>query len=887
MKNKRKLIIPTIIILIVALLVISAEIIIDFQWFKEIGYLQLFFTKILSISKLIIPIFIVTFIIIKIYSKSIGNSICKIINSTNQKNINKITNLISLGVALITSIIFSINNWYKVVSFLGSVEFNQVDPIFKKDISFYIFRLPFIQEVYNYTFILMLALVIITFIIYFTLRAKKMVFYKMKKLTDIRGVKDFAGRQLAVVSAIFMILLSIRYILKGYYLVYSNRGIAYGASYTDVNITLKFFKVITFIAILAAIVIFVSIMKSKMKPIIISIIAITILVFIEPLTAIVVQQFIVKSNEMEFEKKYIEYNIEATKKAFNIDNIEQNDFEPKNEITSDKLKDNKDIINNLKVNANKPVLNFYKQVQLIKNYYQFNDIDTDRYMINNEYSQVFISPREINTDNMTTWQNKHLRYTHGYGVAMSKVNSVTTEGQPSFIMKDIPTINSTNINIDNPRIYFGEGSNDYIIVNTDVDEFDYPTGESENTFKCTGDSGITTNFFNRGLLAIYEKNAKILFSGSINNDSKVILNKNIKERVKKIAPFLEYDRDPYLVIDEGKLVWIMDAYTVSDKYPFSEPAAYNEANINYIRNSVKVVIDAYNGDTNFYIVDKNDPMVMSYSKIFKGLFKDIEEMPQELKKHFRYPQDIFSVQTNVLKKYHTNDPIKLFTQEDLWDISSEIDKNDSDEIDKESLYLMTRLPGEKNLEMMLMEYFNMSGKQSMVALLGARMDEKHYGEMVLYKFPPQRTIYSPYLFKNRILQDPNISKEISLWEGKGSQVVYGDIIIVPIENSLLYLDTIYLKATTENSMPEMKRVILSNGDKIVIEENIEKALEKLFDYKDENKTEKGEQNTDNQINIKKASELYNKAIEAQKNGDWATYGSYINELGKLLEELNK
>ena len=479
-------------------------------------------------------------------------------------------------------------------------------------------------------------------------------------------------------------------------------------------------------------------------------------------------------------------------------------------------------------------------------------------------------------------------------------------------MKDIPTVNTTDINLENPRIYFGESDNDYVIVNTEGGEFDYPTGDTENTFNYNGTGGLKMTPFNRVLFSIYERNPKILMSSSITSESRIILNRNIVKRVQEIAPFLTYDSDPYIVVHDGRLVWMMDAYTSTDKYPFSEP----HEGVNYIRNSVKVVVDAFNGNVDFYVTDENDPIINCYLKIYKGLFKPLSEMPEDLKEHFRYPQDLFELQSKVLTKYHVDDPIKLFTEEDLWDRSLEVVKhggenlsqgdegkeesilnkakeNKNNEAENEGLYLMTKLPDEENVEMMLLDYFNMRGKQSMVALLGARMDGDNYGELVMYKFPPQRTIYSPILFKNRIQQDPNISKEISLWAGKGSEVIYGDIIIVPIEDSLLYLNTIYLKANSENSMPEMKRVILSNGDKIVIEENIEKALLKLFNYnsseenKNSNKDETpNTETTSDKSGVKEAADLFNKAIEAQKNGDWATYGEFINKLGDVLNKMS-
>lgn len=917
MKNKILNTVLISILLLVVVFFVSTNFIINVQWFKEVGYLNVFFTKLIAICKLFVPIFILYFGVIAIYLFTLRKSIRSLVGDTKFKSVKKYFLLSNLVISMLGAGATATTQWYKILQFTNAVPFGEVDPIFNKDISFYVFKLPLVQSIFSTAISLIIILVLITVIIYLALGFKDKIYQNKDNVININsktyGIRKFAGKQLAVLASVLSLLIGCSYLLKSYNLVYSTRGVSYGAGYTDVKITMIFYKVIAVACVISSIVVFISILKLKFRPIIISIASIAVLIVLEPVVAILTQQFVVKPNEMELEKPYISYSIDATKKAFNIDEIEVKEMEPNENITSEKLEDNKDIIENLKVNSTGPLLSFYQQVQLIKNYYEFNDADTDRYNINGKYTQVFVSPREINREAMTTWQNKHLRYTHGYGLAMSRVNSVTEFGQPDFVMKDIPTVNTTDINLENPRIYFGESDNDYVIVNTEGGEFDYPTGDTENTFNYNGTGGLKMTPFNRVLFSIYERNPKILMSSSITSESRIILNRNIVKRVQEIAPFLTYDSDPYIVVNDGRLVWMIDAYTSTDKYPFSEP----HEGVNYIRNSVKVVVDAFNGNVDFYVTDENDPIINCYLKIYKGLFKPLSEMPEDLKEHFRYPQDLFELQSKVLTKYHVDDPIKLFTEEDLWDRSLEVVKhggenlsqgdegkeesilnkakeNKNNEAENEGLYLMTKLPDEENVEMMLLDYFNMRGKQSMVALLGARMDGDNYGELVMYKFPPQRTIYSPILFKNRIQQDPNISKEISLWAGKGSEVIYGDIIIVPIEDSLLYLNTIYLKANSENSMPEMKRVILSNGDKIVIEENIEKALLKLFNYNssEENKnsnkdeTPKTETTSDNS-GVKEAADLFNKAIEAQKNGDWATYGEFINKLGDVLNKMSQ
>ena len=892
--NKYTRIIVALLISIVVVAIMSVGFIIDVQWFKEVGYFNVFMTKFIAIVCLVIPVFLVSFVALLIYFKSMKNVILGIIGSEFQKSYKWISLTLNMIASGVLAYIVAVTNWQGILQFINAESFGVKDPIFNLDISFYMFKLPIINALYEAIFAILLAMVVITFIVYVATSFKpdtsngKVIHLNSRG----EGIIKFAGKQLAVISAIAMLLFSVGYLLKSFGLVYSPRGVAYGASYTDVKVTLLFYRAISVVGVIGSLVVAFSILKKKVKPIIISAGGIAGLIILQPLVATFVQQVIVKSNEMEFEKSYIDYNITATKHAYGIDNVEIVDFNPSNDLTSEKLEANEDIINNLKVNSAEPVLNFYKQVQLIKNYYEFNDVDTVRYEVDGEYKQMFVAAREINTSNMNdVWQNKHLRYTHGYGLAMSDVSSVTKEGQPSFVMRDIPTLNSTDISVENPRIYFGESTDDYAIVNTDVVEFDYPDGEKENEFKYDGDAGIPMTGLNKLAFAIEYGQPKMVFSGAINPESKILINRNIIDRAKKIAPFLTFDSDPYPIVQDDKIMWVVDAYTTSDKYPFSEP--YN--GINYIRNSVKITVDAYTGDINFYVADDKDPIIKTYSKIFKDLFKPLSELPDGVSKHFRYPQDMFSLQTEVLAKYHINDAIKLFTEEDLWDVSGKPAKvegtegEDAKEAKRvELLYLMTKLHGEENIEMMLMEYFNMKGKQNMVSLLGARMDGENYGELVMYKFPQQRAIYSPDLFKNRMMQDPDISKEISLWAGKGSEVVYGDVVILPIEDSLLYMNTIYLKAEAANGMPEMKRVVLSNGNEIVIEENVEKALSKLFGYSagidsgDESIEGETDENINNNGDFKEAAELFNSAIEAQREGKWALYGEIIDELGKFL-----
>ncbi|WP_039653990.1 UPF0182 family protein [Clostridium tyrobutyricum] len=897
-----------IIIMILAIIFLFLNRIVNFavnvEWFKEIGYSSVYFTKIIAVLKLMVPTFIICFLCIWFYYKSIRLSVMKYrkvieVDSKKESFYKKITIFLDIIVSFLISYGFSTVYWYRILQFNNSVPFNIKDPILHLDISFYVFKLPLIQSIYNVILSLVVFLTILTFIVYIILNlndnfvSTKGFRNQFNKINFKSGITRFAGRQLAVLSALIMLSISFGFFLKSVNLVYSNRGVTFGAGYTDIHVSFFLYRIICVVSVVAAVVIFTSIIKSKMKPIIISIVVIACLIITNNIAGTIVQNFVVKSNQKTLEQPYIKNNIDYTRKAFNIQNIDVKSFEVKDNLTINDVKDNMDTINNIRVNSYEPTLEFYNQVQIIRYYYNFNDADIDRYNIDGRLTQVFLGAREINSNSIDpdTWQNRHLIYTHGYGLVMNKVNSVTSDGQPNFVIKDMPPQNSTNIKIDNPRIYFGESTNDYAIVNTKLNEFDYPKGSDNATNKYKENSGINMNFFNKILFSLYQKNANFILSRDIDSNSKILINRNIKDRVKKIAPFLNYDSDPYVVISGGQLYWILDGYTASDKYPYSQPQSNG---MNYIRNSFKVVVNALNGDTNFYIVDKNDPIAKSYSKIFPGLFKNLDTLSPDIRQHFKYPEDLFTIQSNVIGKYHVTDPGVFYNGEDVWEVAKNQKQVNGDKSSMESPYVVMKLPGEKKEEMMLIQYLNMRNKDNMSGLFGARMDGNNYGKMVLYKFPPEKTVYSPYLFKQRLNQDPNISQELSLWNKDGSKVQYGDTIILPIDNSLLYIEPVYLRASGKDSIPEMKRVIVSYGDKMILSQNIDTAMQELFNYNqnDNSQPDSNQKNNDDLDDSKSKmlqniKNLYNKAIDAQKNGDWSKYGDYIKQLGENIDKLNK
>ncbi|MBU3177910.1 UPF0182 family protein [Clostridium estertheticum] len=908
MSKKKKFILSSIIIIIlVCLFSIGniAQIIINIEWFNTMGYLSVYFTKILTVLKLMVPVFILSYVGILLYYKGIKKSIAhmkKVVEVNTKKDVieNKIFIASNLFVSLVFSFAFSSTYWYMLLQFINAVSFNVKDPIFNLDVSFYIFKLPLIQSLYSFIMTLLVLLIIIKVMVFFVFKIKN-TFNAGKTANPFDDIKStfkelsvFAGKQIAIIASLIAFFLSLGYLLNSFNLVYSPSGVAYGASYTDIHVTLLFYKILIVTCIVAAVVIFINVLKSKVKPIIISAAAIVLISFVQVISAAVVQSSIVKPNQKELEKPYIQNNIDFTKKAFNIENITTTPFNIKNDLKQEDISSNKKTIDNIKLNSSTQALEFYNQVQILRYYYSFTDIDVDRYKINNKYSQVLVAAREIDSKSLEpiTWQNTHMIYTHGYGVVMSKVNAVTTEGQPDFVIKDMPIANSTDIKLTNPRIYFGEKTNDYALVNTKVSEFDYPQGGADKITNYVGEAGIKMNLGNKLLFAINKGELNFLLSRDIKSTSKILINRNIVERAKSIAPFLTYDKDPYVVVSGGKIYYIIDAYTTSSKYPYSQP----QNGVNYIRNSVKVVIDAYDGSTNFYISDSTDPIVQTYAKTFPKLFKDMSKVPADIKAHFRYPSDIFSIQSAVLSKYHVTDAGVFYNGEDFWDVSKNATAVGADVKTTIPPYLVEKLPGMDSEEMILQQYFNVKGKYNMTAILGARMDGENYGKLFLNKFPAsETTVYSPFQFKQRISQDTTISAQLSLWNTGGSQVQYGDTVILPIKNSLLYIEPVYLRASGKNSIPEMKKIIISYDNKLLMVDNIESGLEQIFNYKAPNAAVKTETGTTTTVPltqtetklIKQANDLYTKALDAQKSLDWAKYGEYIKQLGTLLKQLNK
>ena len=958
-KFERKIsIILMCIILVLVLFLAMIQFITDFMWFKEMGYTDVFFKQLVTQLTVGLPTFIVVAALVQVYLTHLRKTyFAKIASSeeTNMKGLKSTTLVLAVVFGAIATFMAVSQLWFEILKFANSTGFELADPLFKIDISFYIFKLEFLKqlnEILIGVIIGFVALTVIYYIVLMTVRTPD-VFKEEAPQTEEAGEADgerytaganpFGGGQqgpgsandpfskfaqafggkafqqrpvrpkkqfddnnfkqllkiasgkISVLGFIFFIMLGVNFFLRQFDLLHAHTGAVYGAGYTDVNVTLWMLRILCVLSVLSAIMFVVHMKKKNYKKLFSLPVLMIIIGLVGSGSAYLIQNFVVSPDEINKESEYLARNIEYTQYAYQLDDVDVKPFAADNTLTYKDINENTETINNIRINDFDPAQQFYNQTQSIRQYYTFNDVDVDRYMINGKYTQTFLTAREIDESKRgnDSWLNSHIKYTHGYGVALSRVDKVTASGQPDVLIGNIPPVSEVEeIQIDRPEIYFGELSNDYIIVGTNEKEFDYPDGDSNKYTMYEGDAGIKMNFLNRVLFSIREGSLKMFTSSNIDSSSKIIINRNVMDRVRTIMPYLDYEDDPYMVTVDGKLYWMIDAYTSSAYYPYSE--AYGENNTYYIRNSVKVVVDAYNGDVDFYIVDEKDPIAATFAKIYPTLFKSFDQMPEGLKAHIRYPNYLFQIQASVYGKYHMEDVNVFYQKEDVWDIASEIYGMEKQQMSPN--YYIAKLPGEEKAEFFNSIPFTPKSKQNMTALMVARNDGDNYGELVLYQFPKSRTIYGPEQIEAQIDQNTEISKEFSLWNSSGTKYRRGNMFIIPINTSVLYVEPVYLEAQN-SSIPEVKRIIMAYDDEIAYEETLAECLVSLFgDGAEEGvsgpgtgQPSQGGENSSSEMSqselIAAAQAAYENAIEAQKKGDWAGYGKYMNELEKYLNKL--
>ncbi|BCS54926.1 UPF0182 family protein [Geobacter sp. SVR] len=767
--------------------------------------------------------------------------------------------------------------WEDLLLFINRLSVGTVDPVIGKDIGFFLFNLPFMETLKALAGFVVLSTTVVAGAAYY-LRGGIV-------LTDRGAAVDAKVRHhLAVLVAVFSCVVAAGFYLEGFKLLLSGNATFHGASYTDVHARLLTFRLLACLAPLAGAGLAVGIWKGSLRLTLLPPVAVVVLYVagIRVYPALL-QKFKVAPNELALETPYIENNIKFTRFGYGLDRIETIPFDVDQELTAADIARNNATIKNIRLWDHAPLLKTYSQLQQIRTYYRFFDVDNDRYLVDGHYTQVMLSPRELSYADLPSknWINERLIFTHGNGITFGPVSRISREGLPEFFVKDIPAVSLADIKVTRPEIYYGELSNDYVIVKTKVPEFSYPTATGNISTSYAGKGGVPVDsLLKKALFAARFRTEKILLSSDITDESRILYNRTISERVKAVAPFLRFDSDPYLVVDKGgRLKWIIDAYTSSNRLPYSKPL---KGGINYMRNSVKAVVDAYDGSLDFYISDPGDVMVKAYARIFPELFRPMTAMPEDLRKHIRYPHQFLQMQAAMFSAYHMTDPKVFYNKENLWQVPALGDKP------MEPSYTVMKLPGEKAEEYILLLPFTPSKRDNLAAWLTARCDEPNYGKIRAYTFPRDRLVYGPKQIDARINQDSFISQQLTLWSQRGSEAIRGSMLVIPVEKSLLYVQPLFL-AANKAGLPELKRVIVAFGDQVVMEENLELALQQLFGGKKGTTIAAAAVPADAKALpsalAKEAMGIYERAVNLQRQGDWAGYGEELRRLEQVLKRM--
>ncbi len=924
-------------IVVIAFIFFSSivSLITDWWWYQEVELTEVFITSLSTkiivgaVAGIIAAIFFLTNLFFAVRSKipwmaAIPGALIGINQPLNLNNriVGKLGIILSCVIALFIGLIAA-SSWYDILKFLSSTPFGQKDPLFDQDVSFYVFSLPVFSlglGLINTVILISLIGCGAIYILRGSLNLSSILGkFDLSRLTvkpeslipksAKNSISDPKARlHVGILLALFLTTTAIDTYLSLYNLLTLQSGPVFGAAFTDANVMVPILHISVFVYGLAAVLALFYGISGKIAPLV-GVIFLTVIVgFVSWIIPSVFQKLIVAPNELTKETPFIKHNIEATNKAYGLDQVEEREIVADKPITAADITANQLTIKNVRLWDREPLLSTFSQIQEIRTYYEFSSVDNDRYTINNELRQIMLSPRELASDSLPNknWINERLTFTHGYGIAAGPVNQVTPEGLPVLFVKDLPPKSEVKeLEITRPEVYYGEIPNEYVVVKTKSKEFDYPKGEENVYSNYAGRGGVEINSPIRRLMyAIRFGSLKLFLSSDITTESRIMYYRNIKERVSKIAPFLKLDRDPYLVIAEGKMYWILDAYTSTDRYPYSQPLPLNGGNVNYIRNSVKVVVDAYDGTVKFYQTDLDDPIIKTYAKIFPKTFQKLEEMPKGLIPHLRYPEDIFTLQTAIYTTYHMDDPQVFYNKEDQWEIPAIAQEGQAQTEGgipaMNPRHMIMKLPGEKTEEFILMLPFTPRAKDNLSAWMVARNDGQEYGKLVVYRFPKDKLIFGPKQIIGRINQDAEVSRQISLWDQGGSQVIQGSLLVIPIEESLVYVRPLYLKAAT-GKIPELKRVIVAYENKIAMEETLEAGLAKIFGIaEDQTKPSgdtparvaptdppTGEAGMTKEGLLNQANESYEAAIRAQREGDWTRYGEEIKRLGEILGELRQ
>ncbi len=879
------------------LLELFAGIYTDWLWFEELGYLPVYQTRlvargvaflaggllaaaVLAVNWLLLPARLAESRVLRPYRARLGRSGTQTLRWV----------FIGVGLLIAFTMAEALSaRWLDLLLFRHAVPFGLADPIFGRDVSFYLFRLP----VYDLLAGWLLALAVLGLL-------GALVAYGTAGALRDRG----PIAHLSVLGALTLALIAAQYSLARFRLLISSRGAVFGVGYTDVHARIPIYNLLTVVLLIAALLFLLNVYLRRWRFLLLVAAAWLLLTVISSAYPAALQRFVVAPNELAAERPYIQNGIRFTRIGFGLTNVREQEFPAEGTLTPEVLDANRSTIQNIRLWDWKPLLTTYGQLQEIRLYYTFNDVDVDRYVLSDGLRSVMLSVRELDVDQLAeqaqTWVNRHLVFTHGYGAVVSPVNEFTREGLPVLLVRDIPP-QSTDpaLTITRPEIYFGEVTKEYAIVNTTEPEFDYPSGD-QNVYtryelvvsheaqrsgveaQRSGAVGVPLGgFFRRALFALRFNSIQILVSSALRPDSRILFHRQIGDRVWTLAPIFWYDPDPYAVIADGRIVWMYDAYTWSDRFPYSEP--FN--GVNYIRNSVKVTIDATTGETTFYVVDPTDPIIRTYQAVFPTLFTPGERMPEVLRAHWRYPEQLFRIQAAAYAAYHMDDPQVFYNKEDLWAAPTEV--REQGETEMAPYYVVMRLPDEDEVEFLLIRPYVPNGRRNMIAWLYADSDGEDYGQLGVYKFPKQELIYGPMQIEARFDQDPYISQQLTLWNQHGSQVIRGNLLVIPIDDTLLYVEPLYLQAAA-GRFPELKRVLVAYGDSVAMAEDFATALAQVVGLAAPPATPPVPPPTasdDVAALARSAQAHYLAAQECLRRNDWACYGRELEALGADLEAL--
>ena len=883
-------------------------------WFETVGFSDVFWTRIIWQ----VTIWIATFVIYGLflwfnYWLALHFTRNRAFSFLEGSELERYTQKIAHYIALMLIFLISLSaantsavNWETILKYFHASSFNLIEPIYNKDIAFYIFHLPLYKDFQNWLFVL-LGIGLVFALVVYVLKGTVGFDWQWKTVTVNRQWQKLVTKNLkthiSFLLAAIAFTIALDFWLERYDLLSSSHGVVWGAGYTDLHGRLFAYWVMGIGSLILGTLLLIAIWLRRFLFSFYGIaIYLVVLILVNGFYPDLQQQFVVEPNELAKELPYIRHNIAFTRQAYDLAKVNSTNYTVSSQLTTQDWQENQGTINNIRLWDYRPLLSTYRQLQEIRLYYQFNDVDVDRYTLDGNYRQVMLAPRELSyaqvPQQAKTWVNERLKYTHGYGLVMSPVNQVTPDGLPVLFIKNIPPVSEVDLQIKEPAIYYGEESDRYIFTNTSTPEFDYPQGNENAFVYYEGTGGVPMPTIWQRLAYAYDLGSfKILISNYLSTGSsrttppRIHYYRQIRERVAHVAPFLQFDSDPYIAVINGRLQWIIDAYTTSDRYPYSEPVTNSNTQltagkrINYIRNSVKVLVDAKDGTMEFLVVDEEDPILATYRQIFPNLFKGKDTISPEVQAHFRYPLDLFKIQAKMFLSYHMNDPQVFYNREDLWRFAAGIYEGKRGAI--EPYYLIMRLPGESKEEFVLILPFTPVNKDNMIAWMAARSDGDKYGKLLLYEFPKQELVYGPFQIEARIDQTPEISQQLTLWSQEGSRVIRGDILVIPINGSLLYIEPVYLRAE-QGQLPELKRVIVAYDKKIVMQPTLDQSLVAIFGNK---KVSQPQQTTtlsgkDSTL-IRSAWEIYNQGQNALKQGNWTEYGRYQQELEQILRQLNQ